>query len=291
MKVEVPSGRYVVAVSGGVDSMVLLDLFNRQNTGEFVVAHFDHGIRLNSQDDTDFVRQRAEAINRKFYSEKGNLGRNASEEKARIARYHFLERVRKMVKADAIATAHHQDDLIETAIINTIRGTGRKGMSSLRSHKQVIRPLLDISKKQIIGYATNHKLEWVEDETNQDSKYLRNYVRKNITQELSPGDRKKLLDLIDASAKNNDELDTLLYEIVPKNNIDRSWLVSLSHKETKEVLAELLRWRTIPFDRNKLESLSIDLKTKPNGSFLGITKGWNFVIKGDSITLLSPKTE
>lgn len=291
MKFDVPSGRYVLAVSGGVDSMVLLDLFNRRDNIDFAVAHFDHGIRLSSHKDADFVRQKAKSINRKFYCEEGNLGRNASEERARIARYHFLESVRQEINAIAIVTAHHQDDLIETAIINTIRGTGRKGLSSLQSHEQVIRPLLEFPKREVVNYAVTHNLEWVEDETNRDNKYLRNYIRQNITQNISADNRKKLLDLIGESAKNNDELDILLSEIIPQNNIDRRWLISLPHRETKEVLAELLRWHKVPFDKSKLEALSVALKTKSNGSSLDITKGWTFVISGEFIYLVSPNSQ
>src|SRR4051812_31887046 len=115
MKVKVPRGKYILAVSGGVDSMVLLDLLARKPGIELVVAHFDHGIRPDSKKDEVLVRKAAASYGVAFEPGQGNLGPAASEATARQARYHFLDEVLTKHQALKIITAHHQDDAIETA--------------------------------------------------------------------------------------------------------------------------------------------------------------------------------
>ena len=146
MKLELEPGVYVVAVSGGVDSMVLLDLLRRQKDLKLVVAHLDHGIRSDSDLDRQLVQQVASKHGLAFVYNTAQLGPGASEALARKARYNFLRRVQLATNATAIVTAHHQDDLIETAILNLLRGTGRKGLSSLGDDKHLRRPLLHVSK-------------------------------------------------------------------------------------------------------------------------------------------------
>lgn len=172
-----PKGTYIVAVSGGVDSVVLLDLLAKQQGSTYIVAHFDHGIRPTSANDAAFVEQLARRYDLQYVSERQELGESASEYTARRARYDFLQRVRLDACADAIVTAHHRDDVVETIIINILRGTGWRGLCSLRSTAEVIRPLLAVSKQNIVSYAKDSKLQWQEDETNHTDTYLRNRVR------------------------------------------------------------------------------------------------------------------
>jgi len=266
MKVEVEPGRYIVAVSGGVDSAALLDILSRQPGLELIVAHFDHGIRLNSALDRKFVENIAGQYQLKFEFGEGDLGRTSSEAEARQARYDFLNRVRDQYQADAIITAHHQDDLIETAIINMLRGTGRRGLSSLGSTDKLKRPLLDISKKDLIRYAQTHNLTWREDPSNQNLQYKRNYVRHKIVPLLTPTDRKKLLDILRQSAHLNNSLDgqinSLIKPNISYNNLDRQWFASLPHKVAKEVLLYWLRQQGVTdLDRRQVESLTVNLKT------------------------------
>src|SRR6266542_1461422 len=149
MKVRVSPGKYVVAVSGGVDSMVLLDLLRQKPKLELVVSHFDHGIRPDSEEDRRLVQRIARAYGLPFVYARGNLGPKAGEALAREARYAFLRRVQQEQGAKAIITAHHQDDMLETAIMNLLRGTGRRGLSSLKSREGLLRPLLNWTKKDI----------------------------------------------------------------------------------------------------------------------------------------------
>ncbi len=197
MKIDIEPGKYVLAVSGGVDSMTLLKILSEKKGVELIVAHFDHGIREDSYLDAALVRQEAEKLKLPFELGEGRLGKTASEDQARQARYKFLEEIRKKYKAKAIITAHQQDDVIETAIINIIRGTGPKGLASLTSRPGLLRPLLNINKADIKKYAIRHKVIWHEDSTNEDQSYLRNYVRKNVVPKISESQKRAILDNVE----------------------------------------------------------------------------------------------
>ena len=174
---QLPAGRYVVAVSGGVDSVVLLDVLAKQRNLELIVAHFDHGIRSDSRQDAIFVRNLAGSYNLKFEMRREELGASASEELARGRRYAFLREVTERNKAKLV-TAHHNDDVIETIVINLIRGTGWRGLAVLDS--DVVRPLTNYNKADILDYAKENELIWHEDSTNASNKYLRNRLRKRV---------------------------------------------------------------------------------------------------------------
>ena len=245
--------KYVLAISGGVDSVVLLDMVakgvvslrgeSRSNPekldrhadkpacDDIVVAHFDHGIRPTSSADAEFVRDLAKKYGLEFYLGRGNLGEKASEESAREKRYKFLRSVIVSLRGESrsnpgkyqldrhagkparddtvmIVTAHHQDDLSETIIINLLRGTGWRGLSPFWS-KDIIRPLLKKTKAEIIDYATKNNLEWVEDETNFSDKYFRNRVR-NISSRMTASQRQQLIDLYKKQFKSRSVIEELL---------------------------------------------------------------------------------
>lgn len=172
--------KYIVAVSGGVDSVVLLDMMveGLLPAKQLIVAHFDHGIRRESADDARFVAELAKKYGLAFETKREELGQGASEELARNHRYAFLREV--AAKHDAkIMTAHHADDVIETIAINLIRGTGWRGLAVL-NNREIERPLLGKTKAELLAYAKKRHLEWHEDATNTDTKYLRNNVRQKL---------------------------------------------------------------------------------------------------------------
>lgn len=176
--------------------MVLLDLVRRLPDVELIVAHVDHGIRPDSAQDEQLVRQVAMSHNLTFESTKLLLGSEVSEDEARQKRYNFLRHLSKKYNACSILTAHHKDDVIETAVINIIRGTGWRGLSSLRSTDDVIRPLLGVTKAEIREYAEEHRLAWRHDVTNDDLRYLRNRVRHQLVPSMSDQAQEKLYQYI-----------------------------------------------------------------------------------------------
>lgn len=266
-------GKYVLAVSGGIDSVVLLDILSKVNDIDIVIAHLDHGIRVDSKLDQKLVKDLAKTYRFIYETKSINLGKNASEKLARDNRYEFLNSVLKNHQAIAIITAHHQDDLIETSIINLLRGTGRKGVSSLKSDDNLIRPLLSVSKNQIKQYATEHKLIWREDSTNSDLRYQRNLVRHKLQNNLDKSPVGKFLSQIDKLKTNNQKLDIELSNLLTSMNhqekLDRSKFISLDHNLSLELMAYWLRQNKIlSFDTKLLNNLVIAAKTyKPHTKF------------------------
>ena len=288
---KLPTGTYIVAVSGGVDSVVLLDLLSKQNDFTLIVAHFNHGIREDSDLDEVLVAKLASQYNLAFVSERGLLGPDVSEATAREARYAFLERALESHKANAIITAHHEDDMLETAIINVLRGTGRKGLSSLQSHERLLRPLLHASKESIYTYAREHHLEWREDSTNTDEKYLRNYVRHTILAKFTDAQREQLLALISKAKQLNDTIDELLNKElhidISKDAISRHWFIMLSHSVAREVLLGWLRTRNngMTLDRKTLEYIVLQAKTLAPGQRISVNKDLEIEVSKERLAL------
>lgn len=290
MNTTVESVKYIVAVSGGVDSVVLLDLLAKQPKLELVVAHFDHGIRSNSKRDREFVATLSQKYRLPFAFREGNLGKDASEEQARKARYNFLRQVCKKYNAGAIVTAHHQDDVIETMFINIMRGTNRKGLSSLSSNTKIIRPLLQQTKKEIQMYAKANDLEWREDVTNEDTKYLRNWIRQHIVANLSPEQRSQLVQIYTKSKKADRELKDILEDMgASEPKIEKKMLLRLPHSIAKEYVAHWLRKQGVrQFDKKTIERITIGAKTLPIGKQIEIYKGIKVVIGEKELAVVKP---
>lgn len=204
---------YIVAVSGGVDSVVLLDRLVRADEAEIIVAHVDHGIRAESREDAMFVERLTHHYGVPFVSTQLRLGPDASEQTAREGRWEFLRAARDEYRADKIVTAHHSDDVIETMIINIVRGTSWRGVATLRETSEIKRPLLAMRKQDIIAYAKEHGLQWHEDATNQDRQYLRNRVRHDIVPRLSVEQREALERLHTRQLKIRADIERILHDI------------------------------------------------------------------------------
>ena len=294
MEIVLEPGRYIVAVSGGVDSMALLHMLlmclRRDSALSMVVAHFDHGIRANSSLDADLVHETAQSYGLPFVTEQGNLGPHASEATARHARYDFLERVRQVHGAEAIVTAHHQDDLMETVVLNLMRGTGRKGLSPLRSRPLIQRPLLSVSKSALIDYAHMHQLRWHEDATNTDDTYRRNYIRHHVLPRFSHQNKAELLHISATMAVVNHELDTLLNSILTVNiqgtSLDRALFIQLPYATSVELLASWLRLHGLrQFDRLTLERVTIAAKTYQVNKIIDLRAGSHITVGKTTLAL------
>ena len=290
MNARLEPGTYVVAVSGGVDSMALLDLLRRQPRLRLVVAHYDHGIRHDSVIDRALVQSVARKHGLPFVFEAGKLGPGTSEAAARKARYDFLKRVQKASNADAIVTAHHQDDVIETSIINLIRGTGRKGVSSLHSREDIRRPLLKHPKTEIKKYASEQGLHWREDSTNNDTKLLRNHVRHTISSKMTPAQRLEFLYRIYVAHDINQKLDAHLVNHLHTqpalDRLNRHTFICLPHRVAKEVLAHWLRRHGIrQFDSKTLERLVVAAKTYAPNKTADINMDWSLRVGKKDLAL------
>lgn len=177
-----PSHRLVVAFSGGLDSTVLLHLLVEQKSllgFKLEAMHVHHGLSPNADDWAKFCEKTCEALKIPFKVVKVEVAEDSgigTEAAARHARYEALSKS----DADIIVLAHHQDDQAETLVIQLFRGAGVKGLAAMPmmdTERRLFRPLLNISREELLQYATTKQLDWIEDESNQDQRYDRNYLR------------------------------------------------------------------------------------------------------------------
>lgn len=247
----------LLAVSGGMDSMVMADLFLHASYS-FAIAHCNFQLRgPDAEADEAFVKAFAEKHRLDFFSKKFDTASYARQHKlsiqmaARELRYHYLENIREKEAYTAIATAHHLDDSIETLFINIIRGTGIGGLKGIPiKNNSVIRPLLFATKDALRDYATEKKLVYRHDKSNTDEKYLRNKIRHRlipVMQEINPSLDESMMAFLEKMQAVND-----LYQqtiAVHKKHCLRYYkdethlllkpLLSLPNAET--ILFELLR--------------------------------------------------
>jgi tRNA(ile)-lysidine synthetase len=198
----------ILAVSGGIDSMVLLERFFRDEPENIVVAHFNHGTRTSADLDEQFVFSRCKELKVPFETMKIMLGEGVSEELARQKRYDFLYHVANKYGGE-IYTAHHLDDLIESIAINLIRGTGWRGLTPF-SDNRIHRPFIErgFYKTDILRFAAENKVLFREDPTNSTDDYLRNRVRSRLLI-MSRVEKKRLIDFYKRQAIIRHEVEEL----------------------------------------------------------------------------------
>lgn len=183
--------KWLVAVSGGLDSMTLLHLMLHSKL-TISVAHCNFGLRADaSEQDAVFVQDFCTKHQIPCYVQKFDTKQFAENHKlstqmaARELRYSWFENLRQSKGFDLICTAHHLDDQLETFLINLSRGTGLNGLTGIPAlQNNICRPLLTISRLEIENYAQNHVISWREDASNQSDNYLRNKIRHHITPQL-----------------------------------------------------------------------------------------------------------
>lgn len=180
--------KVVIGVSGGPDSMTLLNILNNLKEKlniKIYVAHINHMIRKEADEETEYVRQFCENIGVDFFAKRIKVEEEAkkqkigTEEAGRNIRYEFFEEVAKKVGANKIATAHNSNDNAETVLMNIIRGTsvsGLKGIEKVREGK-FIRPIIECSREEIEEYCKEQKLDPKYDKTNYENIYTRNKIR------------------------------------------------------------------------------------------------------------------
>ncbi len=219
-----PDQPVLVAVSGGLDSVVLLDLVYRAEI-PMGIAHVNFGLRgAESDEDAAFVQSLAKRYNADFhiyepemltYAQTNNLSVQMA---ARALRYAFFDQIAHDFGYGAIATAHHQDDLAETLLLNLARGTGLAGLHGIRPKRdQIIRPLLFTNRADIQQYANERGLVWREDSSNETDKYARNRIRHQVLpvlQTLNPS----LSGSLTATANR-----IRAAEVLMQAELDRSW--------------------------------------------------------------------
>jgi len=253
----------VLAVSGGVDSMVLMDLFVKFAKAldlKLIIAHLDHAKRVESHLDAKLIQQIATKYNIPFekkvlvYPDSPNFYGNFHNY-ARQARYVYFKEVARKYRASKIATAHHADDHLETILDRLMKTNFPAGLIGIRpkgiiADMSIIRPLIEIEKKEIYDYAQTNAITFNEDASNKSDDYLRNRIRQRITPHLiteRPNITchvRQLSDhLIEDEAYFNQQIDQLMTNIKQDEKgyeLSLSWLMNLSPSLFRRLILRLL---------------------------------------------------
>ncbi len=182
-----PEAHYLVAVSGGIDSMVLCDLLIQTHL-KFAIAHCNFQLRGKDSDaDEFFVKNYCSENQIPFYTKRFDVekfkesGNFSTQMAARELRYTWFSEILLEHSFDYLLTAHHLNDSLETFFINLLRGSGINGLTGIKTgNSKILRPLLPYSKSQILRYANENKLKWREDSSNVEMDYKRNKIRHQI---------------------------------------------------------------------------------------------------------------
>ncbi len=222
----------LLAVSGGIDSMVMAELFHRSGY-KFAIAHCNFGLRgSESNQDEAFVASLAESFGVKFYvkhfktREYAGFNKISVQMAARTLRYEWFEELLESEGFSALATAHHLDDQIETFFINALRGTGISGLHGiLPTRINIVHPMMFAFRRQIEDFASDEAISFREDSSNRTTKYVRNKIRHDlipILAEINPDFRKTLTSTIerirDAELILRNSIDKISSEIITEND-------------------------------------------------------------------------
>ena len=280
----------LVAVSGGIDSVVLLHLlrFASPNAAiRLTAAHFDHAMRLGSDGDARWVRGLCAAWGVPLIE--GRADRTLrTEEEARDARYDFLRIARRDAGATHVATAHHADDQAETVLFRVLRGTGPAGLAGIPASGEngLVRPLLPFWRAEIRRYARSRHLRWRSDPTNAVADPVRNRIRLQllplIEKTIAPGARRSLVRLAELAAEDEAAWERVLageMEGVVREEEDgsvllvRSALAVYDSAAAARVLRSVLRRFGVIPGRTGTRSALLFISTAPSGRRLELPGG------------------
>ncbi|MCR4662115.1 MAG: tRNA lysidine(34) synthetase TilS [Clostridia bacterium] len=288
-------GKLGIAVSGGIDSMTMLYCYIKAGQKDFIVINIEHGIRgETSLRDTDFVRKFCEENNCEFQTFSVNVNESKGQGEsietcARRLRYEVFDRLIKTHVVDAIALAHHADDNAETILMHLFRGSGLRGLIGITSSENYIRPLLKYSRDEITKFAVKNNIEHIEDETNSDTSYTRNYVRYTLMpliKERYPAFLNSLTK-ISTSAKEADEY--LVKEAIQPTRTNHGYVIYnvFGQPEVLQKYSIMLAIKKMghqqDFETRHIESI-LSLAKKPSNTSIDIpfglvvTKHWKDLI-------------
>lgn len=272
-KLFTKQSKVLIGLSGGPDSMVLIHLL-MQLGYNCIAAHCNFHLRGKDSDkDAAFVSKWCNENNIPLFTidfdteEYAATNKISIEMAARELRYNWFEKLRLEQNADVVGIAHHQDDSVETILINLIRGTGIKGLTGIPIvNKHIVRPLLQVSRRQIMEYLSSNKVPYVIDHTNEEEMYTRNIIRLKVLptlKKLNPSVKNSIIttsnNLKEAEKIYNGYINQAIEEVLNNNLIDIAKL-----KETyspQSVLFEILS--PIGFTSSVIEDISNNLDSIP----------------------------
>ena len=288
-----PDDKILVALSGGADSVALLYILHTAGY-HCEAAHCNFHLRGEESDrDELFVRQLCKRTGIHLHTIDFNTTQYAKEKQisiemaARELRYQWFEKIRKECQADVVAVAHHQDDSIETILLNLIRGTGITGLLGIRPRNgTIVRPLLCINREEIIRYLQNIGQDYVTDSTNLEDEYTRNKIRLNLLplmQEINPSVKNSLIEtsnhLNDVATIYNKVIDEAKTRIITPEGIRIDAL--LDEPAPDAFLFETLH--PLGFNSAQIKDIANSLHGQSGKQF--VSKEWR-VIKDRNLLLL-----
>jgi tRNA(Ile)-lysidine synthase len=281
---------FAIAVSGGLDSVVLLDVFLRIKPQSHIkVLHFHHGpssdeqLNLFRSESERLVRSivEAQANNTVIFINERSLVALKSEEDCRDARWNFIRR--NLQNDEVLVTAHHLDDRFETILLKMIRGTSLEGVSAFSMwNGSIFRPFLNFPKSELLAYAQQRNLKWVEDPSNQESDFLRNWLRNDWLKKLEdrvPGARanlaRSLFKMIEVEGNDRTFEEAFLLNC-DGNTLTRDWFSLLSpHNQIRALAMFLKRNNLHEFSTGQLEEIRKRLdKNQKELTFEMLSRKW-----------------
>jgi len=274
--------KIVVALSGGIDSVVLLHFLNKHYPGHIRAVYINHNLSKFSHEWSTFCATLCNADKIEYKDININLENSSNiEENARKKRY--LSLTSELRVGETLCTAHHQEDQAETFLLQLFRGSGVTGLASMPKIKSIddselYRPFLNISKQKIIDYASKNHLEWIEDDSNLDTNFKRNLLRIEFLPKLSSAFN-GLIKNISRSASHQAEalrlmqdlaeLDIINFELLINNKIQVSSLIQLPKRRVANVLRYFIASLGFLLPSNKvLNELISSLSAKTDANII-----------------------
>lgn len=291
------NARIIVALSGGADSVALLRILHTLGY-DCEAAHCNFHLRGTESDrDEMFVRKLCKTMRTPLHTIDFATEQYAIEKKisiemaARELRYQWFAEIKEKTKADVIAVAHHQDDSVETVLLNLIRGTGINGLLGIRpKNGDIVRPLLCISRKEITDYLQNAGQEYMTDSTNLQDEYTRNKIRLNLLplmQEINPLVKEHIIDtsnyLNDVNRIYNKGIEEGKQRVIEKGNIR---IVPLLKEPSPEALLFEILY-PLGFNAAQTKNILTMLEGQTGKQFIS-KDGWR-VVKNRELLLIDKK--
>lgn len=266
----------VIGVSGGPDSICLLHILNKlreELNFNIYVAHINHLIRKEADSETEYVQEFCKNLGIECFVKKIDVQKEAkdlkrgTEETGRKVRYEFFNEVLEKTKSNKIATAHNNNDKVETILMNILRGSGTsglKGIEPIRDNKY-IRPLIDIEREEIEKYCDENKLDPRIDKSNSENIYTRNKIRNvvipYIKDEFNPNIIKTINRLSEVATEENEYLDKITEEIFKDILIKPQDIVGVA-PQGDPPCGGIAQSKTITLDLKKFNNLELVIKRR-----------------------------
>lgn len=246
--------KIILGISGGPDSVALAYNFSKLREKyklKIVCAHLDHGLRKESRWESDFVRSLCSKLKLEFIGEKKDVGifcRDSLEQTARDLRFDFFLKCARQKRIKKIALAHHKDDLAETVLMRIVRGTGLRGLRGIlpKSHFKnmtVIRPFINLRKQEILDWLDKENISFCLDQSNKDTKFLRNKIRADLLPQLE---------------KMNRNIVDRLYDLAVNAGLDYDFIHKFSFEQFNRIRQQGLG-RPLCLNLEKLKEMHLSL--------------------------------